>query len=215
MTGFIKEEERAGLEVGGKGLFCGDNGFHGGKTLSETTEDGEDESFVGDLVVEIAEGVSQGFEPLTIRHDWHVALGGAAELGLQADDAHLLVIPKEALDALPNGMSRGTGREDDGKHLLGDGAVEPRNDGVVVEIPVRRRVGGPGGVDVRFQGEPVEKDEEELTPCGVVGRLELEIERNKGFHVHHVMRHGRSGSLSIAHGDLAGGRGWWGGSVGI
>ena len=51
----------------------------------------------------------------------------------------LFVVAEEVLDGVPDGARRGTGADDNADEVGGDGAIDPRENGVVVAAPIRRR----------------------------------------------------------------------------
>jgi hypothetical protein len=74
---------------------------------------------------------------------------------------------------------------DGAKQIGGDGAVEPRNDGVVVLHPIRCAL-DVGGVDVVEEAELGEDGEEAEASLTVVAGVELKNHGNMGLDVDHL-----------------------------
>jgi hypothetical protein len=115
----------------------------------------EDELRVLHGVVDITEGVGDGFHVLAVGGDVGVALLHGVELVIEEDGSGLLVGAEDVLDGDPKSMGRLVvvvhGEVEDG---VVDGAEDPTLDAAVCLVPIR--VGGIGGecaIDVRLEAK--------------------------------------------------------------
>jgi hypothetical protein len=115
------------------------------KTFTESDENNIDEL----AVVEFAELVGEGLEPLTINPHGGVSLDNVAELGVQGVDAGVDVVLKQLTEGRPKRGGIGGIPENEIEDLGGHPFVDPLDDGEVVLYPARiRRLGNRVGVDV-------------------------------------------------------------------
>jgi hypothetical protein len=127
-----------------------------------------------------------------------------------------LVVAEEILDGLPDRPGGGAGAHDDVEELGGDGAVDPRQNGVVITAPVRvgAVVGGRlVGEDVGSEPVATERHKEEFPPAGVVAVVEAESNWDVGFDGGCVG--GGVGRVWDGGDGEAGIRVWWGGGAGV
>ena len=111
----------------------------GVELVIEAADEGEHEELVIDRHPEIAEAVGHTLQALAVLRDAEVPLLEVAELGIEEDDARLLVAKELHPDGEPGGAGRGTavavGHDDVGE-VRGDAAVEPRTDNTVHAEPI-------------------------------------------------------------------------------
>ena len=95
------------------------------------------------------------------------------------------------MDGTPERVRRVPAGLHGAKDVVGDGAVQPGDDGVVVLDPVGAAL-GVGAVDVVEQSKLGEDGEEAETPWTVVGLVKIEYHGNVGFDVDQLNLGGRS-----------------------
>ena len=103
-------------------------------------------------------GVGEGLELGAVVGDRHVALRSVPELRFELESPMLFVVAEEVLDGVPDDACCGAGTHDDAEELGGDGAVNPRENGVVIAAPIGcwRGVGGGGvGIADNMRGETI------------------------------------------------------------
>ena len=102
-----------------------------------------------------------------------------------------LSLEPEDADGTPERVRRVPAGLHGAKDVVGDGAVQPGDDGVVVLDPVGGAL-GVGAVDVVEQSKLGEDGEEAETPWTVVGLVKIEYHGNVGFDVDQLNLGGRS-----------------------
>jgi hypothetical protein len=117
-----------------------------------------------------------------------------------------LVVAEEAADGTPQGVGRVHPGLDGAKQIGGDGAVEPRNDGVFILHLVKCAL-NVDGVDVVEEAELGEDGEKAEAPLTVVAGVELKNHGNMGLDVDHLDLRCRSRSCDDFR-DVMLGRGW-------
>lgn len=143
---FFEGESRARLEEAREGDLKRKKRTQVAKLVVKPAKNRQDESLVGDWLVDIAQRIGQGLELGAVVVHAHVALRSVAELGVEGEGAASLVVAEEVVDGEPNLARGGAGGHDDAEQLRGDGAVDPVEDGEVVAPPCRCGRGVGGGV---------------------------------------------------------------------
>jgi len=121
------------------------------------------------------------------------------------------MITKLIVDCVPDGECRGFGSANDGAHILGDGVVEPTNNALVDHHSLWIATVGCGGRtrEMRADAELSDESIDETPPLGVIGVIDVELNRDVGLDVDRledVGGEGRGGS-SIGLADVGGGGG--------
>jgi hypothetical protein len=158
-------------------------GLDGGLQMAvpgiEAAQEVEHLTGLRDGEADVAKPVGKGLEAGTVVVDAHLALLEGAKFGLQVHSSLHLIVSEEAFNGTPHGECRGVGLVDVVEDTLGDGSVEPVDDGMVVHLPI--------GIallerwwreDMRSEAEFAEDRLKEAPPLRVVGLFEIENDRN-------------------------------------
>jgi hypothetical protein len=135
-------EQRVELSKGGAGKHHGDQGGLFIEPLAEPNEKYIDELAVVNGIAEFAELIGHLLDPLAIHTDEGGALGGVAELSVEAVDPGVDVVLEELVKGHPQGNGGDGVTENEIEDLGGLPCVDPLDDGEFIFYPVRNRVGG-------------------------------------------------------------------------
>ena len=133
------------------------------ETLIQSSKNIVDEVAVLDARAEIAESVRHVLHLGGVLDDREFTLVEAAELVTEESGARVAVFAEDGADGTPEGKSGGVPGLHDLQGGGGDRGVVPRDDGEVVEGPIRVALGG-GAVDVVTETKLGEGGEELATP---------------------------------------------------
>ena len=132
-TLFVLEVRTSAEEVLGVGVEDGDGVTELG---TQSSEEFDDELLVGDGRANVVQSVSEYLQLATILRDRAVVLEELMEFLLGVDGALQAVVEKEVVDRDPAAVCRVRWAEDDVADVLGDGVVEPGDNGVVDPHPL-------------------------------------------------------------------------------
>jgi hypothetical protein len=146
---------------------------------AEAGEDAVHQIGVSHLTAEIAETVGQRLQARAVHGHGQVALLLPVKLVVEVHSPRDGVVEEEVLDTTPDRERRVIRRENQRQNLLRDRGVQPGDDGVVILDPFRVVVLRRGvAVDVVEGAELPERDDEEPTPHGEGGPLQIECDLN-------------------------------------
>ena len=139
-------------------------------------------------LADVVQGIGELLEPPGVRGDVHVTLKKIPELGFEVDSTVQLVVPELVVDGVPDRVRRSPGCADDGADILGDGVVDPAQQAVIADDPVRVATVGRGGRGRQMRTEPELPNEgvEEAAPLRVVRVGDAELDGNVNTDVHRL-----------------------------
>jgi hypothetical protein len=103
---------------------------------AKTTEELDDELMVGDGRADIMKSVGKDLQLVAVLHDEMIILEHVMVLLLGIDNTLQLVVKEEVVDGNPAAIRRVQGTGDHVADVLGDGVVEPGDDGVINTHPL-------------------------------------------------------------------------------
>lgn len=178
---FLKKEMGSYLEKGRK-LVDGEAGDGVLKARVKTAQQRGDEVRFRDTRTQITQLIRELLDLCAVLHHGHVALIDVEKFGAEVDGSGGGVVAEETPDGAPQGVRRVAASLHGAKQIGGDGAVEPRDDGVIVLHPVRRSLGS-SGVDVVEEAELGEDCEKAQPPWPIVGVVEVQNHGHMGLDV--------------------------------
>ena len=140
---FVLEVGTSAEEVLGVDIEDGDGMA---ELAPQTAEKLDDELLIGDRRADIVQSVSEHLQLVAVLGDRAVVLDKLMEFLLGVDSALQAVVEEEVVDRDPAAVCRVRWAEDEVADVLGDGVVEPGDDGVVDARPLDV-VGAVAGVD--------------------------------------------------------------------
>jgi hypothetical protein len=167
-----------------KRSLTGNKPRHELEMLVETPQDVQHKRAVLNGFTKVGESVDHALHLAAVLVDGEGAFGEVAELGVEEHGARLAIVEELLFQTEPRSPSGDTvALVDDVREVGGDGVEDPGDDDEVHA--------GPGSVgeerrvteDMVLQGEAAEDEEHVAAPLRVVGRLEVQNDRN---HIPHV-----------------------------
>lgn len=205
---FLEKKIGTGGEKGVRWLLGGDHWNGMPIARVELAQEVEHLACLANGLADAAEGIGELLQAAGVGGDVHVALNKVAELSLQVDGTMKKVVTELLLDAVLDRVGSWLRHPNNGEDVLGDRVVDPAQNALIDDSPVRimalRRGWGRG--KVRAEAELADECVEERAPLGVVWIGELEHDGDVGLDVHGLKN--RDGGSDDGGGEeLAGGRG--------